>query len=181
MNITVSLHINVKSLRQMNFLIEYACRIDGLGGGLSVTVSSTLCNEFQWWSRFQIGQLKTDVQPSEFFSSSSPSARKRWSAGQRARNVTLRTQSHRTHDSGDVIISCRHKKLSGTQSVSRERKWSSLCVWLFCSSELCSSQRNYFHFWWFILVGWLWEHKDTTYPPELLQWSVPVVAEFPQI
>lgn len=110
MNITVSLHINVKSLRQMNFLIEYACRIDGLGGGLSVTVSSTLCNEFQWWSRFQIGQLKTDVQPSELLSSSSPSGPKRWSAVQRAWNVTLRTPSHRTHDSGDVIISCRHKK-----------------------------------------------------------------------
>ena len=59
MNITVSLHINVKSPRQMNFLIEYACRIDGLCRRfISHRLLSALHNEFWWLSGFQIGPLK---------------------------------------------------------------------------------------------------------------------------
>lgn len=42
MNITVSLHFNVRSLRQMNWLIEYACSMDEASGCSSALVSFTL-------------------------------------------------------------------------------------------------------------------------------------------
>lgn len=65
-------HINVKSLKQMSFLIECACRIDGPSRALSVIVSSTD------GVNSRTAKCRTDVQATELLSPTTPSVQKMW-------------------------------------------------------------------------------------------------------